>query len=1158
MKFKYPVINLLMVLALVFTAFIGPSNSVIADGTAQSLPFSQNWTNTSLITTNDDWSAVPGIVGYLGDYLPTTTPTGVDPQTILNEGVTSVDVIANQTNPNTLTAGGVAEFEITNPVVALQGSGTADAPYILINLNTTGKSNIQVAYNVRDIDGSADNAIQPVALHYRVGNTGAWTNIAAAFIADATTGPSLAILVTPVSVLLPSDANNQPLVQIRVITTNAAGSDEWVGIDDITITEEIAPTILSTTPANGATYVLPTANILVNFSEPVNVTGTWFSIACTDSSTHTAQVSGGPQNFTLNPDVDFAMVENCTVTIIATQVTDQDSNDPPDNMAVDYLWSYSVDANDPAPVVSSTVPVNAATDVSLSANLTITFSEPVNVTGSWYGITCGSSGVHSVVVTGGPTTFTLNPDVNFVHGETCTVTLDKDLITDVDVIDPYDAMLAPYTWSFKTYLATCTDPIGTYPLKTIGEVQGTGTVSPYIDLKVTVRGTVTGDYQTSAKMSGYFLQAADDGDLLTSDAIFVYSNTPDVNVGDAVQFSGTVTEYNGLTEIQIKSGSSDPGGTLCGTSIALPAPVELTLPQATTASFEPYEAQLVTITNTTLFVDQNYFQGRYGQVTLSSGSRMYNPTNGNGLGDTVDLNARRMIVLDDGSTAQNVNPPPYYDLAYPLRAGDTVTGGLTGFMDQGAINSTSPYILGYRVHATVAPTFNQVNLRPTAPPAYPPVGVSDITVVGMNLYNYFTTIDASPYPVGSPYYYNSSTDNNTPRGADSTGELTRQTDKFVSLIHTLNPDIFGVDEMEKWEGADPADTHFMVAINTGLADPYAIISDPALGFGGDAIKNTIYYKPSKVTPVGGSVSYNIPDVTRPGYDLFDRYPIAQTFQSIQDGQIFTVIINHFKSKGCGGATGDELDTGQGCWNAKRVRQANALLDFKNQLITSTGDADVIFIGDYNAYGAEDPINVFTVAGMEDLMKRVPAETRYSYIFDGQAGYLDHAIVTPSLGAIVKNIMPWHINADEATLIDYDLNYNQPGYYTTEPYRASDHDPIWVKLNVNDAPTLAGTIPNQETLSYKPYTYTFGAGLATDVDVVYGDVLTYSATLVDGSPLPAWLSFDPATRTFSGVPGKWDTRTWQIKVTATDNHAAFVSTTFDLKVTLVFYFPLISK
>jgi len=214
-----------------------------ADNIPQAIPFSQNW-STNLITSNDDWSPVPGIEGYLGQDI--TTGVGVDPQTLLTTSTLSgdLDVIANQSNPNTLTAGGVAEFDgISDPVVALQGSGTADAPYLIFYLDTTttGNNYINVSYNVRDIDGSSDNAVQQVALQYRIGNTGNFINLPKGYIPDATTGPNQATLVTPVSVTLPAAARNKPLVQVRVITSNAPGSDEWVGVDDINITATSQP-----------------------------------------------------------------------------------------------------------------------------------------------------------------------------------------------------------------------------------------------------------------------------------------------------------------------------------------------------------------------------------------------------------------------------------------------------------------------------------------------------------------------------------------------------------------------------------------------------------------------------------------------------------------------------------------------------------------------------------------------------------------------------------------------------------------------------------------------------------------------------------------------------------------------------------------------------
>lgn len=227
--------------ALIATAtfFFNHDVSVFATNTPQTLPFSQNWTDISLITVSDSWAGVPGIVGYRGDDL--TVLTGADPRTILADGsATPVDVNANQTNPDTFTTGGIAEFEIANPVVALNGSGTADAPHIVIHLNTTGQSNINFQCNLRDIDGSADDAIMQVDVQYRVGGTGNYASVPGGYFADVTAGGT-ATMVTPVNVTLPAGANNSALVEIRVITTNAVGNDEWVGVDDINITGGVTP-----------------------------------------------------------------------------------------------------------------------------------------------------------------------------------------------------------------------------------------------------------------------------------------------------------------------------------------------------------------------------------------------------------------------------------------------------------------------------------------------------------------------------------------------------------------------------------------------------------------------------------------------------------------------------------------------------------------------------------------------------------------------------------------------------------------------------------------------------------------------------------------------------------------------------------------------------
>jgi hypothetical protein len=203
---------------------------------AVTLPFLQAWSDTGLIARDDDWSGVAGVVGHRGDGL--TAEAGADPRTVLADGSgTPVDVNASERDPRAVgLAAGVTEFELADPVVALQGSATASAPHLVLSLDTRGRSGVQVSYRLRDVDPSPiANAVQPVALQYRVGENGDFAVVPGGFVEDATTGPGEATLVTPVSATLPAVADDKPLVLLRILTTNAVGQDEWVGVDDIEV-----------------------------------------------------------------------------------------------------------------------------------------------------------------------------------------------------------------------------------------------------------------------------------------------------------------------------------------------------------------------------------------------------------------------------------------------------------------------------------------------------------------------------------------------------------------------------------------------------------------------------------------------------------------------------------------------------------------------------------------------------------------------------------------------------------------------------------------------------------------------------------------------------------------------------------------------------------
>ena len=114
---------------------------------------------------------------------------------------------------------------------------------------------------------------------------------------------------------------------------------------------------------------------------------------------------------------------------------------------------------DPAPAVQSTTPANGATGVAPDANVTVTFSEPVDVAGGAFTLTCATSGAHAAVRSGGPTTFTLDPDADFAAGEPCTVAVAATGVTDQDAEDPPDAMAADVSATFTVAdAAVCGDP----------------------------------------------------------------------------------------------------------------------------------------------------------------------------------------------------------------------------------------------------------------------------------------------------------------------------------------------------------------------------------------------------------------------------------------------------------------------------------------------------------------------------------------------------------------------------------------------------------------------------------------------------------------------------------------------------------------------------
>lgn len=611
----------------------------------------------------------------------------------------------------------------------------------------------------------------------------------------------------------------------------------------------------------------------------------------------------------------------------------------------------------------------------------------------------------------------------------------------------------------------------------IGAIQGSGGVSPRIGETVSTGGIVT-----LVTNNGFFLQdPVGDGDPATSDGLYVFTSTaPTVMVGQRIRLKGTVAEFNGQTQLTSASNLS-----VLASGEALPQPVEVTLPESVNGELERHEGMLVRIVSP-MTVAQNYFLGRYGQLTLSANGRVEKATNRFRPGSPeavalADENQRRLLVLDDGSSRQNPNPVPYLGAGNTVRGGDTVNGSLVGVLEHGAINAGSPAAIDYRLHPIEPVTFTRSNPRTTSPAD---VG-GNVKVASFNVLNYFNGDGAGG---GFP----------TRRGASDAAEFQRQRDKIINALKALNADVVGLMEIENdGDGSRSAIQDLVNGLNAAMgANTYAVVPDPVSGTGTDEIKVALIYKPSRVSRVGASVSDPDPINSRP--------PLAQTFAAL-NGEKFSVIVNHFKSKSCADATGADMDQndGQGCYNDRRVKQATRLGAFIKQIQGSAGDDDVVVIGDLNAYGKEDPIHTLAELGLVDQLAAREAKP-YSYVFDGETGYLDHALASAGMSAQVTDVGHWHINADEPSFLDYNLEFKPQDLYTSAPWRSSDHDPVIIGLQLvkkldgsAGRDTLVGT-PGDDVITGGAGADTLTGGAGADT-FVYSNLREAGDTITDFAP-----------------------------------------------------------
>ena len=628
-------------------------------------------------------------------------------------------------------------------------------------------------------------------------------------------------------------------------------------------------------------------------------------------------------------------------------------------------------------------------------------------------------------------------------------------VVSIDPSAPFEIQKEWAKWSdrnaFNQYLAISTnEPIEPSPTTLSCNSANT----PIAELSqaaknqnYTVKGVITADYRYANGFSGFYIQAPDakaKPDL--TNAIFVYAPASSPikggKVGEEVVLKGRLTEYQNQLQIDNLSENILTCNQAASAWIT-PLSIELPFESLTnTSGHAPkrYQGMLVKIPQT-LTVSENYNYGRYGQLSLSLG-RLFMPTNiypakSAEATALAQKNLLSKIELDDGYNAQNLTPtlPSQFSALNTLRAGDQLN----------AVEG----ILEYRFNSwRIQPVRGRTQIQIKANNPRPPMiqkNSNQTRVVAFNVLNYDNGLNGFP----------------TERGASSKAEFEKQHAKIVSAMKEIDADVFGLMEIaNNGYGENSA----IAYLTRALGSEWKYITPPNSNrLGDDAIAVAIIYNSKRVKPVNAAAVFD-------DQSQRNRVTLAQSFQPVSGGKIFTVIPNHLKSKGSCPSNDQSADAdqgdGQGCWNATRVKAVQQLMQWIAKNPTQiTGHTNTLLIGDLNSYAKEDPILALERANYTNVLADKVVglgEQAYTYVFGvdsnkagfGGAGNLDHALADASLFPAVKRAFVWHINADEPTNLDYNEEFKTTEqkslFYADHAFRSSDHDPVIVDLELNSS------------------------------------------------------------------------------------------------------------
>ena len=648
--------------------------------------------------------------------------------------------------------------------------------------------------------------------------------------------------------------------------------------------------------------------------------------------------------------------------------------------------------------VASTTPSGA--NVPLNTNIGITFSEPATVSGTWFTIGCPTSGAHTATVTGGPTTFTLDPDTDFAGNETCTVTVLAAQVIDQDSDDPPDQLAASYVFTFTTLSP---------PVK-IREIQDSAHISPKNGQIV---GGVTG-IVTGKTSNGFWMQdPAPDANAATSEGIFVFTGAApaSMTVGDAVTVTGRVSEFrpgsSGLTITELIS----PTIVVNSTGNALPPAIRIGLDRApptevieddasgdveTSGVFDPasdgidfweslegmrVDLGFVVVTGPSAFDELG--------VLANNGAGATGRTARGGIVITAgDKNPEKILMRGVGFNMPKANTGDHftapivgivgYDFGNfmlevftpPTRVADGVTRE----------TATAPVAN----QLTVA-TFNVENLDPGDPTF---AAMADLIVHRL----------LSPDVISLEEIQDNDGETNS-HIVDATVTLTKLRD---AVIAAGGPNY-------QWRQIDPVDLQDGGAPGGNIRQAFFFRTDRGLAFVDRPGAGST--TPNSVQNVGGlpQLQYS-PGRIDPANSAFNssRKPLAAEFT--YNGHRLFVVANHWNSKGGDDPLWGHDQPPELSSEVLRKAQATIVRNFVQSLLVLDAKAEVVVLGDLNDFEFSDPLAILKSAPMNDLIETLPANERYTYVFEGNSQTLDHILVSDSLlGASHTDVV--HVNSE---------------------------------------------------------------------------------------------------------------------------------------------------